>query len=86
MDYCDECQEHTNDHYEIANNIFCFSCINKYQLVKCPGLNCNNVISLNEYGYGDVENNTCTMCRTIVCNSCIVKTKNLTICSDCFDK
>lgn len=86
MEYCDECQEQTNDHYKIGDDIYCLSCIYKYELVKCPGRNCINVISLNNYGYDNNEKNTCNICHIIVCNSCIVRSKNLILCDDCFDK
>lgn len=85
MKYCHECQECIQDYYTISNNVYCLSCIDRYMLVKCPGDLCFNVISLNGYEIEDTEDNTCTMCKTIFCDFCLVRAKNIRMCRDCFN-
>lgn len=83
---CDECMDITNDYQTIANSHYCNYCVNKYMLSRCPGGICNNIISLNGYDeLTDIENNTCTSCDTVFCDSCLVRAKNLKMCNECFN-
>lgn len=83
---CEECFEFTDNYQSINGNNYCDACMRKYMLVPCPGLSCNNIISLNGFDeLDDVENYTCTSCDTIFCDNCLVRAKNLKLCNECFD-
>ena len=75
---CNKCHIITNDYYNIVNNIYCLSCLDKYMLHKCPGQLCFNIISLTEHA-----SNICCICDTIMCDFCVNTYNKLLICKYC---
>lgn len=82
--FCEICQEKVKDYYSISDSLFCYDCIQKYELVKCPTNDCDQIISLNNYNRSDeIDRNECSHCHIKVCDMCIVKYNNMYICKNC---
>ena len=85
--FCDNCFEHTDNFYKILESVFCKNCVTHFSLIKCPNKQCKKIISLNGYNdLYDIEDNTCSACNVVFCNECFVKSNNLKICKECFNK
>jgi hypothetical protein len=83
---CNECNEKTNESVMIGHTPYCFNCVHKYCLIKCPTEVCDNTISLNGYNNTecDLDKFTCTLCNTIFCNECLIKQDSTIVCVECF--
>jgi hypothetical protein len=86
MKYCNECLNSTTNYYYIGNKYYCINCTKEYMLIKCPSIDCTNVISLNGYKFDNTDENICTSCEAQFCDNCIVKNmkNNIIICKECF--
>ena len=84
---CYECLEEIKEGHNIGRNKYCYNCINQYMLHKCPIDKCKNVISFNGYdGNIDPDDDICSQCKLQVCENCIVRLKNCTVCHDCYTR
>jgi hypothetical protein len=83
MNFCNECTNKVDICYYIGDSYYCIDCINKYMLIKCPSVDCNNIISLNGYNFNDTNDNICSSCEAQYCSECIIKNNNIILCKDC---
>ena len=84
--YCNECLDHLDKYHVIGDNKYCYNCIDKFMLIKCPGSMCNNTVSLNGYDLmDDTDYNTCNICDAIFCNSCLKRDNMFKMCKDCLN-
>lgn len=82
--FCSSCNEVLKELQPIGNSKFCYECIQKFSLVKCPNKYCNNVISRNGKDDERIDDYLCYICDTMYCDECLIKAGNTVTCVECF--